>query len=112
MSWRGGRLSGLLRLLFVALLINFDHRSDHQRYGNDCQDGVFHLPCQWQGRILRDQSNIVSVVNQFPNPHLLNVVLERFAAVEADNIRLAALLPYVGKRGHWLGKAAVGATEK
>ena len=90
----------------------FQYCAHHQRYGNNRQDGVFHLRCEWRGHVFRDRVTVMKILNQFPDLHSLQVVLKRLATVEADNIRLAVLFAHVGNRGHRARKAAMGTTKQ
>src|SRR5258708_5399157 len=92
------RLIPNMHVLSRAHLLGFEHRADHQRYGNDRQGGVFHLPCQWQGLFLGDHVKVVRIVNQFPDPHSFHLVLEQFATVEAHNIPLTMFLSHIHNR--------------
>jgi hypothetical protein len=51
------------------------------------------------------------VVNGFPDAHFVQVVLELFSAIQANDITLAVRLARLGDRRHGAGKASVGATE-
>jgi hypothetical protein len=52
------------------------------------------------------------MVDYLPNTHFLQIVLELFAAVQANDIALAVRLARLSDRRDGAGKAAVGATEQ
>jgi hypothetical protein len=52
------------------------------------------------------------VVDGLAYAPLIQVVLELFAAVQAEDVALRVRLTHIGDRSYWVGKAAVGAAEQ
>jgi hypothetical protein len=51
-------------------------------------------------------------VDGLTHPHLADVVLKLFSAIQADHVALTVRLAWFGDRRDWPGKAAVGTPEE
>src|SRR5262249_19509382 len=86
---RTGTAFALLRLPDFLLS---EYRAEHKGDGEGRQQVLFHLRLARLRHVGRHNAGVMRMVNRFPDAHLLQVILELFAAVQTHNVALAVAL--------------------
>jgi hypothetical protein len=90
----------------------FQHRTKHDGRWHGGKQHVPHFRFARRWLSWRHETGVMRVVDGLAYAPLIQVVLELFAAVQAEDVALSVRLAHLGDRSYGVGNAAVGASEQ